>query len=133
MGSQSAFGEKIVAYCRECSLPLPTDTDSFSVSKDGVDLVLVDNKSASLATVWADLGLIKDYRNEEEILAKILSISLVLDPLKECFIGLDDSSRRLMFRSRFSLTDASLANTITQVSGQVRYWKGWLAEQRKLS
>lgn len=133
MVNRSAFGEQIVSYCRENGLPPPVDPDNFSICKDGVDLLFVSDGNADFATVWADLGLIKNYRSEEEILSKVLSISLILDPVKGFFIGLDDSSQRLMFRSRFALAGKSFGDTIAQASGQVKQWKGWLAKQQTLS
>ena len=136
MHTKPSFYTQVRAYCRENGLSVPTDLNRLSIHREGVELLLVGEEGDDIATVWADLGQLKDYQDEESVLLVILTLSSALSPLQGFFIGLDARSQRLMLRAKFALADSSdakpLSTFLAKTAKQVKQWKDCLSNQRAL-
>jgi hypothetical protein len=125
---------QLLAYSREHNLPPPAE-DQLFLHKDGVDLLLVDNAAESIITVWADVGKVGDFGDEETLLSTILEASSQLNPLHGIFVGLDAASQRIMLRAKFFMPEmdaaTALADFVARAAGQVNNMKASLQEELK--
>lgn len=114
------FREQLLTYCRENNLPSPLENQLLQ-RKDDVALLLVGNADESSMTVWAELGTMGDFRNEETLLSTLLEVSSQLNPLHGVFIGLDARSERIMLRAKFLMIGNDASKALTDfVAGTTR-------------